>query len=236
MNSPSPRSVVLGTTRILVAALAAACLWQSAAVAQGRGPSLPPDKLNAAWTLEAQGVARDLGLSADETSKLVDAYKDVRASHQAALTELMQTAERGPGMFEQMQEINDTQRANLEKQVSGFLSKEQTDAAVKSLGTFNRQWDQYVDALSGLGLEKDKQYQALTLIAQYAVDSNAARDEAMAAMDFQGMRSSMQALKEKLDASMADILTADQLAQWKEATAMRGGRGGGGPGGRGPRG
>lgn len=234
MNTPSPRPLSARVTSTVAAFAALTCLWQASAFAQrGRGPAFAQDRLETAWTLEAQGVAHDLGLSEEATSKLVDAYKDVRASHQKALEELMATAERGPGMFQQMRDVNASERAELKERVASFLDQEQTDEVIKSLGTFNRQWDRLVDALASLGLAEDKQYEGLTLIAEYAVESTAAQEEAMAAMDFQSMRSTMQTMKEELDASMEDILTAVQLSQWKEATARRGGRRG--PGGPGPR-
>ncbi|HRK33864.1 MAG TPA: hypothetical protein PLJ47_04640, partial [Candidatus Hydrogenedentes bacterium] len=42
----------------------------------------------------------------------------------------------------------------------------------------------------------------------------------------EGAREKNQQLREKLDGEMGKILSADQLAKWKEATAMRGGGGG----------
>ena len=79
------------------------------------------------------------------------------------------------------------------------------------------------------------QYDIVTVFAKdYVVASDKARAEAMAAMDFQSMRSAMQELKGKLDADLAEILSEEQLAAWKTGTTQRGR--GGPPGGfqRGP--
>lgn len=220
----------------------AAGMYTGAAVAQfgggggggGRGgPPLDPAKAAAARQLEAEGVAHDVGITGDAVGKLVTAYKASRDSQGKAMEDMMATAERGPGMFQQMQDINDAERAKLQKDLEGFLKPDQVKSAMASLGTYAREWDRFVDVLSGLGLEKDKQFQGLTLIAKFVVDMDVARAQAMAAMDIEGMRAAQQENKAKLDESMKGVLNADQLAKWTEGTARRGG-GGGGPGGGGP--
>jgi uncharacterized lipoprotein len=192
---------------------------------------------DAAWALEAKGVAKDIGLSDADTGKVVAAYKASRDRHASAMQEMMSTGERGPGMFQQMRGIADTERGKLAEELESAIGKENADKAVKVLGTYNRQWDRLVGVLSGFGLEADKEYQGLSLIAKYVVDASAAQEEAFATMDIEGMRSAMQELKATLDSAMGDVLSAEQLATWKEQTAGRGGFGGGGrrgPGGRGP--
>lgn len=83
--------------------------------------------------------------------------------------------------------------------------------------------------LAGFQLGDEKQSKGLALIATYVVDSDAARTKAIASGDMQSPRSAGQELSGKLDTAMGEILSADQLTKWKEATA-RGGRGGGGGG------
>ena len=214
--------------------VAAACMallltLSTAATAQfGRGgPQLDPEKQEAAWDLQVTGVAKELGLSEEDAAKTSEAYKVVRKSHQEARQELF-SGGGGRGAFQELQAVSDEERAKLESALTDFLSEEQVDKAMPSLGSFNRQWDRFVDALASFELGDEKQHEALNLIKVYVVDSERARSLAMLSGDFQSIRSSNQALKETLDGQLAKILSEDQLAKWKEATASRGGRFGGG--------
>ncbi|MBI3119591.1 MAG: hypothetical protein HYZ00_12930 [Candidatus Hydrogenedentes bacterium] len=214
----------------IIAFTALACLATTLANAQGgRGPQLPPEKREAAWALEAGSVAKDLGLAEDAAKKLADAYKASRQGLQAEMEKLTPGGDRG-GIMEKLGEINKTEREKLQKAIGEFLTPEQTEKAVASLGTFHRQWDRYVDTVAGLKLEAEKQDQALSLITKHVVDSSAQMTQAMESGDFQSVRESMQASKESLDSALAGVLSAEQLATWKEQTA-RGRRGG--PGGLG---
>ncbi len=225
----------------LVAGVAAAGSFAGAAVAQqgggfgggGRGgPPMDPVKAAAAQQLEAEGVAHDLGITGDAVGKLAAAYKASRESQGKVMGDMMATAERGPGMFQQQQDINDAERAKLQKDLEGFLKPDQVKEAMLPLGTFAREWDRFVDVLAGLGLDKEKQFAGLSLISKYVVGVDVARALAMAAMDMEGMRAASQEYKATLDAAMKDVMSADQLAKWSEGTARGGGGGGGGP--RGP--
>lgn len=241
-------SLQVGAVCMVAAALFFSTALDATAQPGGRGgPPMAPEKLDAALTLEARGVAKELGLSDEVTAKVVDAYKAARKSQQAAMRELF-SAGRGGGMeaFQERLALNEKERGKLEEALKGFLKAEQAGKAVASLGTFNRQWDRFTDTLAGFQLGEEKLYPALKLTCQYVVDSDAARSEAMANMDFQSMRSTAQKLKAKLDAGLAEILSEEQLSAWKTATVRRGrpgggsrgprggGPGGGGPGGGGP--
>jgi len=195
------------------------------------GPRLSPEEASAVWTLEATGVSKDIGLNDADSGKVVAAYKTSRESHGKAMEDLMATAERGPGMFQQMQEIADTERGKLAKDLETAIGKEKADKVVAVLGTYNRQWDRFVKVLSDFNLEAGKQSKGLSHIAEYVVGSSKAQEEAMASFDMEGMRTAMQELKATLDKQLADVLSAEQLATWSEQTAGRGGPGGG----RGPR-
>lgn len=211
---------------------AVACAWGIDAAAQGRGgPPMAPEKLDAAWTLEATGVSNDIGLNDGDTAKVVSAYKASRESHGKAVADLMATGERGPGMFQQMQDIATLERAKLAKQLEEAIGKENADKAVNVLGTYNRGWDRLVDTLAGFGLDAAKQSQGLTKIANHVVEIDKAQQDAFASFDMEGFRAKSQELKAALDESMGEILSAEQLASWKESTAPRGRGGPGGPGG-----
>ena len=226
------------TGRKVVAAVCMALLLTlgAAATAQfGRGgPQLDPEKQEAAWGLQVAGVAKELGLSGEDAGKMSEAYDVVRKSYQEARQDLF-SGGGGRGAFQELQAISDEERAKLKSALSEFLSEEQVDKAMPSLGSFNRQWDRFVDALAGYELDDEKQHEALAFVKVYVVDSEKARSLAMMSGDFQSIRSSNQELKETLDGQLAKILSEDHLTKWKAATASRGGRGGrfGGGGGGG---
>lgn len=223
----------------IVACSVLACLAPVVAQAQaggggGRGPQLSPEKTEAAWAAQSGGVSQEHGISGENATKLAAAYKESRASQGKAMQELMATAERGPGMFQEMQAINEAEAAALKTKLAEFLSGEEVDAVMPALGSYNRQWDRFTDTLLGFGLEADALQKGHSEVVKYVVASEKARAEAMAAMDMEAMRAASQKLKAELDESMGGILSAEQLTAWKEATQMRG-RGGGGPGGGGGR-
>lgn len=226
----------IGVTVRCITVLMVLAGWMPDAAAQpGRGgPQLAPEKAEAARKLQADCVAKELGLSEKSAEGLVDAYKAARTTYDAGVREL--SAEQGGdrmGRFQAFRELQEEERGKLEEALKGFLKPEQVGQALTSLGTFSRQWDRYADTLGGFGLEDGKLYPALDLTCKYVIASDKARREAMASMDFQSMRGATQELKAKLDAGLAEILSEEQLAKWKTATA---GRGRGGPGGGGPRG
>lgn len=204
----------------------------SAQFGGGRGGGgMSPEQRAAAWKVEADGVAHSLKLSGEQAAKLTSAYTDARESHSNAMAELRKGAQPGPGMFEEMQALNEAERSKLHNALGDVLSGAQLDAAMSSLGTFNNQWDRLADTYAAFQLSEDKKYQGLDPITQYVVASDKARTEAMAAMDFESMRTASQALKEQLDASLQDVLSAEQHAEWVEKTAPRQRGGGGGRGG-----
>jgi hypothetical protein len=220
----------LGAALIMAAVM---CLPALNASAQqgGGGQRMTDEERDAAWTLEATGVSKELGLNEADTGKVVAAYKKSRESHRAASDELRASGAQGPDMFQQMQEIATTERGKLATELEAAIGKEKADKAVATLGTYNRSWDRFVNVLASFGLDAGKQQQGLGHIAKYVVEADKAQQEAMASFDIDGMRTKMGELKTALDTSMGGVLSAEQLATWKERTAGRGGPGGGGGGG-----
>jgi len=200
----------------------------------GDGRGMTAEKRDAAWTLEATGVAAQHELSSEKTTKLIEAYKNARKTQGQATQILRQSGQRGPGMFQEMLALNESERSKFRAALKDTLSEEEIDKTLASLGTFNNQWDRLVDAFASFGLDDTEQQKGLNLITQYVVDSDKARTEALEAMDFQSLRGSMQTLKEGLDTAMTEIISAEQIADWKEKTAQRGRGGRGSGGGRPP--
>jgi hypothetical protein len=122
-------------------------------------------------------------------------------------------------------EVNQAEKAKFETALKGFLNPEQTTKALATLGSFSRRWDPMVEALDGMNLEEKKKAEAMKLVADAVAESDKAMQAAMASGDRESVRDTMTKLREKLDADMGKILSAEQMTKWTEATAMRGGRG-----------
>jgi peroxiredoxin len=192
---------------------------------EGRMPrmqQLSPEKVKAAWTWEAQGVARELQLGADETAKLVEAYVAGRQKLDERLTALR--AERGDGerrrRWRADPEVIEKYRAVLQSQLSGFLSDKQLEEAARSLGVYSPQWDRMVDAVAGLDLEEDQTYAALVPIRLYVVQLAGARELG----DRQAMRGLMMEAREGLYDDLEKVLSEQQMAQFQDARGRRGDR------------
>ncbi len=181
------------------------------------GPQLDPEKAQAAWTLAARGVANDLKLSKQVTSKLIDAYKAARESYQKA----MQGLSGGGGGMEAYRELAEKERGKLETALKGFLNDKQAAEAIASLGTFNGEWDRFLDVIAGFKLDDKKLFTALALVRTYVVDYDKARRSAMADQDWQSIRTARETHKAALDGGLSKILTPSQLITWNEATAPR---------------
>lgn len=200
-----------------------------------RGPQMDPTKAKAAQELEATGVAKHAGLNEAQTKSLITAYLAARESHGAAAAkmrqEMMDAAQNGGDrpdmsvMQQKMQDLNKSERDKFQKALGSSLSAEQTAKIMASLGTFNAQWDRYVDSLAELKLDAAKQQQGLDAIESYILASEKARSG-----DRDAMRDAMQDAREKLNESMKKILSEEQFNKF-ESGMRPGGRGQGGPGG-----
>lgn len=225
------------THLVLILAVVAALCFATSVQAQQmrgqRGPQITPEEAQAAWTLEASHVAGKLGLSKEETTKLVDEYKKVRESYSAAVRKAMEEAMASgvdtqdreairAAMREIQEKITKAETEKFAKALGAFLDKEKTEKAVTQLGSFSGSLDRMVNVIAGFKLDNAKQVEALDLINAYVVESSAARDKAMASDDFESMRTVFQELRTKLNEAMAKVLSAEQLAKWTEATARRG--------------
>ena len=87
----------LGITAIVGLALFMMLATDAAAQRGGGGPRLTPEKAEAAWTLQAEGVAGDLNLKKKQVTSLVEAYVAARKSQQEAMTALRSEGGGGGG-------------------------------------------------------------------------------------------------------------------------------------------
>jgi hypothetical protein len=219
---------------------------------QGRG-QLSPEKAKAAWDLEAKGVAKRAGLTDAQTSTLVKAYEEARASQNEAFDkarkEMQDKAKEngdeggggrqrmGPEVMQKLNEVNAAERTKFEKALGDSIPSDKKSAVLASLGTFNRQWDNMTDAIMGFNLEPAKQQEAQNAIEDYILVVGKARS---AAGDQEAMREAMQKgqeARQKLSETMKKLLSEEQFGKF-EAAMGPGGRGrgpGGGGDGENPR-
>ena len=174
------------------------------------------DQMLATWKAEAKAVANDLRLSKEQRGKLTDAFIAARKSQRDAVKALPEETDREKSRAATLG-VNTKERATLEKSLKGILTNEQIAKALPLLGSFNHRWDTMVKTLSELKLEKEKMNAALKLVGTFVTDYEKARSEATAS----GSRfssSTSRDLKEKLDAGISKLLSAEQLKTWNEAT------------------
>ncbi len=226
------------------------------------GPQLSAERSAAAWKLQAEGVAKRFDLDPTSTNTLVDAYVTQRKGNQAESDKLREEmrkemendagGDRREAMRKMMTKQDDQQKSSreaLRTSIAGVLKGEQLDKAMKSLGAFNRQWDQAVDAVAFFKLDAAKQQKALDALEDYVVTGGEIMAKARAMFEI-GDMSGGQKLREEADKArqqcidaVKPMLTQEQAIKFEEALprgmgGMRGpgGFGGGPGGGGGPRG
>jgi hypothetical protein len=218
------------------------------------GQRIPDEKRELAWTWEAKGVAKQIELNDEKTTKLVEAYVASRKSLQESMQEFRRSmrdargtgegrgrgagrgGERGAGrgggqgaqdIRQEMRSIRDAEQKKFETAVAAFLEDESLETAVKTLGSFSGQWDLLVVGLIDLKLDDEKMYASLKPVQAYAMKIEKARES-----DERGaMRDAMQDGLKELDDALDDILTEEQMKAFKDSIRPQRGRRGGRPGG-----
>lgn len=226
---------------------------------QGR-QSLSPEALQAAWALQATGVAKHLGAADDKVSAVTKAYTAARESHFAAAEKLQKDMRdkaagggggekggekggdkgegRGPrggiagDFMKAMDELNAAEREKLKKELASSLSAEQVEKALASLGTFSRQWDAMANAVIGFKLEGAKLQDASNAMEEYVIALAKVRPAAGGG-DPGAMREALQGARAKISESMKKLLTEEQFKTFERTLGGLGmGRGEGRGGGQ----
>lgn len=198
--------------------------WCAEVAAQeSNPPAVVAERDAKVWEAQAKTVAADLALSGEQTTKLVEAYAAARESHATAAGAVAGPAERPDP--QKMKEVTQAERAKFESALKAFLDEKQREQALLTLGSFFRRWDGMVEVLGEMDLAEEVREKALKRTAAYVAEWNKAMEAARASEDRESMREKANALKEKLDADMAALLSREQMAKWADATDKRGGRG-----------
>lgn len=201
--------------------------------------ALAPEKAKAAQELEAKGVAKRLNLNDDQTKALVKAYTDARASFTEANTKFMEeqrkAMEDGADRSEMAQKRQDMMKKEREKFTKAVTTAISGDVATKvgnSLGSFNGQWDRFVDTIAGFNLEAAKQQDALNAVEDFVVAQTKARESAGDGTDRESQMAAMRETRTKLTDALKKVLSEEQMGKIQPMLGG-GGRQGGGPGGGG---
>jgi uncharacterized protein YeaC (DUF1315 family) len=216
------RNVEHRTQTALLFGTCIAALICAGAVAQpggGREGPLTPETTAKAETLEVTTVSQSLSLPADKMAKLAEAYKTARESHAAAMRAMMKPGERPD--FSAMQQTTKAETAKFETAIKAFLTPEQTATALATLGTFNRRWDRMVLVIDGMGLAEKPRDEVMKVVMNSVAESSKAMQAMTASTDREAMRTQQEKMRENLDASLAKVLSEDQMKKWKEETSFR---------------
>lgn len=226
---------------ILMAGIPCAVFLLAATLAHAQGPGraegMTPEQLKAAWALEAKHVAGKLKLEEDATGKLVKTYTDAQTAYADAITKKREEmrsegGERGGARGATRTVFEEVRKAESDKWATAlaeFLTEEQVKVATTQLGGFSNTLDRMVHILARFELG-DKQGKAVDRVFTYNLEQGKLWTPGTGgSQDFTALREKMAALKTKLDADLAELLSEEQLETWKEATTFRG-RGAGGRG------
>lgn len=176
----------------------------------------------AAWEVQAKTVAKGIGISEEQTAKLVDAYRTARNRQTTAANAVSGPAERTDE--KKMMEVNRIERAKFKTVLDGFLNTEQIDTVLLTLGSFFRRWDGMVEVLEAMDLADKPREETLKLTADYVAEWNKAMQVSMASGSKESMREKANELKDKLDREVSMFLSPEQKVKWADATGKGGPR------------
>ncbi len=187
------------------------------------GP-LSPEQMGKAWEAQAAYVAKDLSFNGEQSKKLTDAYKAVRESFIKPSLDALGGRSGGPGGpgGEAFQKVATEERAKLQAALKGFLDEDQTTKAMATLGILSIRWDMMTSSLIELGLEDKAKADAMRAVTSYNVEASTLPEAAGGDRD--AMRAKSTELRQKLEADLGKILSADQLTKLKEMPGFHRGR------------
>ena len=194
---------------------------------------LPLIDAHQAKLLEADYAAGKLKLDEDAAKQLSKAYIAARTSYERALAKTEKEladmegdrAVRRAASREAYAKVTASEQGKFKEALLAFLTKEQAAETLKLLGTFSSQMDYMFYLVSGYNLG-DSQDKALELVVGYIVAEEKLRGQApVEGLSSDDRREKSRALKEKLDKSLAAMLSEEQMLRWTKLTTRQ--RGGG---------
>jgi vacuolar-type H+-ATPase subunit I/STV1 len=221
MTSLAAPRTLIKLTAILCLTVVGLCL-AFPAVGEEERPARPaplePEVLKRVWRMEVFAAAASLKIAREDRSKLVEAYVSARQSFEDKTRELPRTRE----SFEERRKLAEKAGAELKEALTKAVGAENAEkiiAALSPFGMMSSRLDRMVAQLIGFELPREKLRKAVGAVLEYNTELNKAFTAAREAGSFEGAREKMQALTEALNKQMAEILSAEQMATWKESQA-----------------
>jgi hypothetical protein len=184
--------------------------------ARTQGPELDASRAQAARAVEARGIARDLALAPESAERLETAYVESRDRLDQARDEFLRANDPATDPSSGLLAIDARERAALERSLLAFLKPDQVRIAMDVLGTFDPNWDRYVDIVSGMTLAEEQRFAVLHSIAKYVRDTDAARPAIPAAQESEAGAAPVDQRKAALDTELRGILDTPQFARWMD--------------------
>jgi hypothetical protein len=213
---------------------------------QQRQQRISPEEAAAAWEMQADGVAKRIGLTDEQTAQLTKAYFEARKSFASAMQAQREKAReawraerearregrgdagrrgaeggRRGGQFPAAamnRELITTEREKLRTAMSGFLSEEQVAEAAKSLGSFDTSWDTMAYTIAGFELGPEKEAASLGHIETYVI----AMAEVRASDDRQSMMTATRDARQGLFDKLGEVLSEEQISTFRRSAMRRG--------------
>jgi hypothetical protein len=176
-------------------------------------------------------VARQLGLSSEDETRIVTAYvstrgeliEALRAARQRARSESGEEGDQTREGGASNRELTVARREALEGKLAGFLEPEQATKAMAVLGTFSQSWDRMVDAIDRMELDEARAAAALDHVQVYIADTAALRRTG----ERSELREAYRSLRQKMYEGLGSLLDEQQMAMFRQAQTGRATRRGG---------
>jgi len=223
MKALRTRKVLAGLVGVLcLAAVGLLVTLPSASSEEGARPRpapIDPEKLKQIWRIEANCASIALKITGDDYAKVRKAYVTAREEYAKKVRDLPRTRE----SFQQMRELAEKARADLKKALTEAVGAEKTEKIMGILMPFSMssfRLDRMVGDLIDFKLPREKARKAILAVLESNRDLAKAFNAARESGSFEGIREKMQALTESLNKELAEILSEEQMATWKEKHAQ----------------
>jgi hypothetical protein len=195
------------------------CMYPSGSFSQDDQGGNPSELKTAVWTMQAEALAREMGLDSGKKDQLTEAYLGLRDEISIQGKEKLQGLE-GEAREQESDLITSKCVGAFNGKLATFLEPKEADRASFILGSLNNRWEQYLRHLFEFGLNEEKMDTASQAVCEYVEDYLSERKKASDANTrFSGEIATQ--LKAELDAKIVTLLSEEQYAEWSRSTARK---------------
>lgn len=208
-------------------ALAVAALVLTAArpvLAQFRGPgaNMSDEERTKVWKIQSDTIARELGLNAENTAKLAEAYAKSRGAQLRALTNAAKAHEGDTAQI--LMAASGAQKKEqkaFNEAIKGFVDAKQMSRVNQTLGTYESMWDLYLNMLAKLKLSDAERAAAEASLLAYVEEVGPTRQKALADGDMALVQQSLRTGKAMLVKRLEKDLTPKNFEAWEQLTPKK---------------